>query len=365
MLDTPEHPGGFGVAAEAAAKRELALAAAESAGFGALIVRNAATVRWLLCGRGEPVDVCSDDYVVVLRRDGAYVLHRDIESPRVIMEERLDELGLERVPFPWHEGPERAIAALVSGLAAATDAEPGIDLAAHRRTLVEPERARYLQAGTATAVAMTETLQALGPELSELAAGAELAGRVRRHGLVPHVVLVAGEERQPVHRHPLPTAAKLGRHALLAVTAERHGLYVSMTRLVSFGAAPPELARLVRAAAEVDARVLGASRPGARLCDLLQVLADAYAERGFPDEWRLHHQGGLTGYLGRELFATPVEETPLPTSCAVAWNPSLTGGAKSEDTVLVGPDGLVVLTATPDLPAVEIDGIRRPAIAEL
>lgn len=365
MLDSRDRIGASDLASEAASKRALALAAAERAGFDAAVIRDTASVRWLLCGRGAPVDVCSGDYVVVLERHGSYVLHRDIESPRVMMEERLEALGLERLPFPWYEGPERSIARLVTGSGAATDAELGAQLAAHRRTLCEPERVRYGRAGTATATALTEALQALRPDLSERAAGAELARRVRERGLVPHVVLVAGESRQPLHRHPLPTQAKLGRHALLAVTAERDGLYVSMTRLVSFGAPPPRLTRLVRAAAEVDARVLGASRPGARLCDLLEVLADAYAELGFPGEWRLHHQGGLTGYLGREIFATPTDETPLPTSCALAWNPSITGGAKSEDTVLAGPDGLDVITATPGLPSIEIDGLMRPAIVEL
>ncbi len=38
-----------------------------------------------------------------------------------------------------------------------------------------------------------------------------------------------------MHRHPLPTEAPLGRHAL---TAERAGLHVSMTRIVSFGGSP-------------------------------------------------------------------------------------------------------------------------------
>jgi antitoxin VapB len=365
MPASPETENDLAVGLEAARKRDLVRAAAERAGFDAVVLRSQATVRWLLCGRGAPVDVCSEDYVAVLRGDGAYVLHRDIESPRVSTEERLEELGFDRVPFPWHEGPEPAIAGLVSPAGAATDRDLEEHLAPHRRTLLEPERTRYRAAGAATAEAMASTLSALRPELSELAAAAELAARVRERGLVPHVVLVAGEARQPVHRHPLPTEAPLGRHSLLAVTAERDGLYVSMTRLVSFGPPPAELARLARLTAEVDACVLRASRPGARLGDLLDVLADAYAVRGFPEEWRLHHQGGLTGYQGREAFATPGDRTPLPPSCAVAWNPSITGGGKSEDTALVGPAGLELVTETPALPGFEIDGLRRPAVVEL
>jgi Xaa-Pro aminopeptidase len=365
MLTAPDRDADLAIGVEAMHKRELALAAAERAGFDALVATTPATVRWLLCGRGRPVDVRSVDYPVVLRRDGAYVLHRDIEGPRVLMEEQLEQLGYERVPFAWHAGPEQTIAELVSGADAATDAELEAGLARHRRTLLESERARYREAGAMAAAAVATALHALEPEWSELYAAGALAEHLHDGGLVPHVVLVAGEARQPIHRHPLPTEATLGRHALLAVTAERDGLFASLTRLVSFGPPPPQLARLARTAAEVDAAVLRASRPGARLGDLLDVVAAAYAGHGFPDEWRLHHQGGLTGYLGREVFATPGEETALPPSCAVAWNPSITGGAKSEDTVLVSDDVLEVITATPELPALEIDGIARPAIVEL
>ena len=168
-----------------------------------------------------------------------------------------------------------------------------------------------------------------------------------------------------MHRHPLPTGARLGRHALLAVTLERDGLYVSLTRLVSFGSWPAELVRVVRASAEVDAAVLGASRPGLTLGGLFDVIALAYEEQGFPGEWRRHHQGGLTGYQGREVFAVPGEQTRLPASCAVAWNPSVTGGGKSEDTALVSADGVEVVTRTPDLGELETAGLPRPGVVEL
>ena len=122
----------------------------------------------------------------------------------------------------------------------------------------------------------------------------------------------------------------------------------------------------MRTAAEVDAAVLSASRPGATLGELFDVLSRAYEEQGFPEEWRRHHQGGLTGYRGREVFAVPADPTRLPEACAVAWNPSVTGGGKSEDTALVTSAGVEVLTRTPSLPELETKvGIPRPAIVEL
>jgi antitoxin VapB len=321
-------------------------------------------VRWLLCGRGRPVDVGSADYTVVLRDDSAFVLYPDIERSRVETEERLEELGYELITFPWQEGSATTVERL-AGRAARSDGEVEAALAPCRHRLGEEEVERYRAGGADAAAAFVEVVDRLAPELTELDAAAELAGAARRRDLIARVNLVAGEQRQPVHRHPLPTKARLGRHALLAFTVERAGLHVSMTRIVSFGPPPQRLAELVRSSAEVDAAAISASRPGLTHGEVFTVIADAYERQGFPDEWRRHHQGGLTGYRGREVFAVPHEPTPLPASGAVAWNPSITGGGKSEDTVLVSSNGAEVLTRTPVLGELEVLGLPRPAIVEL
>ncbi len=337
------------LAAEAEAKRALALAAAG----GRLVTTRPADVRWLLCGRGRPVDASSPSagYTLVLEDGRARALYPDIEHPRVLAEERLDELGWELEPYAWHEG---------HGL----EDTPSV-LGELRLELAEAERERYRRAGAEVADALRETLFALHPALTEHEAGAALAANARRRGFSTPVVLVAAADRQRVHRHPLPTYGELGRHALLALTAEREGLYVSMTRLVSFGPPPAELARLARACAEVDAAYLAASRPGASLGEAFEKGASAYAAHGFSGEWRGHHQGGLTGYRGREVFAVPGEPTRIPASAALAWNPSIAGGAKSEDTILVSPAGVEVVTRTPELGELETAGHPRPAIVEL
>jgi Xaa-Pro dipeptidase len=332
---------------EADRKRRAALAA-----VGPFATRDPADVRWLLCGRGRPVSAGTSPYTVVVDEERAQVLYQDIEASRVAADERWEELGYEPVAYPWFEP------------APIEPTQP--DLSSLRRSLGPEELDRYRAAGAAAADAFAEALDALRPELWELSAAGELAGPLVARGFTTPVVLVGGERRAAVHRHPLPTREPLGRFALLAVTAEREGLYVSMTRVASFGPPPPELERAVRAAAEVDAAVLGASRPGATLGELFAVLVRAYEAGGFAEEWRRHHQGGLTGYRGREVFAVPGDPTRLPEACAVAWNPSVTGGGKSEDTALVTVAGIEVLTRTPDLPELATTaGLPRPAIVQL
>jgi antitoxin VapB len=331
------------VRTEAARKRRLALAAA-----GPFTTDDPADVRWLLCGRGRPVSAGSSPYAVEVAEQRARVWYQDIERSRIEAEERWEELGYEPTPYPWFEPLP------------SNPTHPA--LASCRWELGPEEVERYRANAAAAAQALVEVLPRLQPGQRELEAAGLLAGHLGELGFTTPVVLVGGDARMQVHRHPLPTDAPLGRFALLAVTAERDGLYTSMTRIVSFGAPPPDLEARAEAAAEVDAAVLAAARPGRTLGELFGVLADAYAAGGLPDEWRLHHQGGITGYKGREVFATPTDETVLPSICAVAFNPSVTGGGKSEDTVLVTGDGVEVLTRTPALP-VRPNG--RPAIVAL
>jgi Xaa-Pro dipeptidase len=333
------------VSEEAARKRRLAL---EAAG-GRLVTSRPADVRWLLCGRGRPVESGSADYTVVLEDGDARVLFSDIEEPRVRAEERLDELGYTLEPFPWFDRPRLE------------ETEPVLD--SLRLELAAEELERYRAAGKEAAEAFVRVvLGDLRRDLREEEAAGSLVEALHARGFTTPVVLVAGAARQGAHRHPVPTNAELGAYALLAVTAERHGLHVSLTRIVSFGAAPEDLRRLVEASAEVDAAMLAASRPGVTTGDVLEAAAAEYRAQGFPEEWRRHHQGGLTGYRGREVFAVPGEATRLPDGCAVAWNPSITGGGKSEDTALVTSSGVEVVTRTPDLGELP-NG--RPAIVEV
>ena len=127
-----------------------------------------------------------------------------------------------------------------------------------------------------------------------------------------------------------------------------------LTRIVSFGAPSADLAARHRAVAAVDARLNLESRDGAALGAVFGLGVEQYANEGFPGEWEMHHQGGLTGYAGREIFATAKSEYRLKHNQVLTWNPSITG-TKSEDTVLLTEDGPEVLTRTGDWPELELE----------
>jgi Xaa-Pro aminopeptidase len=146
---------------------------------------------------------------------------------------------------------------------------------------------------------------------------------------------------------------------MLVFCARGFGLYANLTRFVRFSPGATEWQRRHEAIRVVEAAALQACRPGVALSDVYGVLARAYGTYGHPSAIREHHQGGLTGYLAREVIATPDTDVQLEAGMAIALNPSLPG-VKAEDTFLARADGLENLTLDPDWPSVEHGGRARP-----
>jgi hypothetical protein len=135
--------------------------------------------------------------------------------------------------------------------------------------------------------------------------------------------------------------------------------------MVSVDQPDADLAARHQAVTRVDARAILESSPGTTLGDVLAGEIEQYEREGFPEEWRLHHQGGLTGYAGREVFAVPGSPYVLKDNQAVAWNPSITR-VKSEDTVLISGGEPEILTRDPEWPeqvtAIPQGAITRPSL---
>ena len=152
---------------------------------------------------------------------------------------------------------------------------------------------------------MDQAIRAVRPGMTEFQIAGLLAEASQSRGVQPIVNLIATDQRIYTFRHPLPTAKTLERYAMMVLCGRAHGLVCSLTRLVHFGPLPAELRRKAEAVAVIDAAFIAATRPGRTLGDVLARAVQAYADSGFADEWRLHHQGGPAGYEPRERIATP------------------------------------------------------------
>lgn len=361
----------YGEQAETRTKLSALRAAMYGGDIDAVYLEGWANVGWVCGGRGNrvvtdtPQGLCG----VLVGANGAWLLVPNNEEARLRAEPFAD-LPLPVVSRPWYQLPLWQAARPLLPQAAkwvadvaipeAGDAEPMIaDL---RRVLGEPDIARYRSLGADAAEAMEAALLEVHQGWSELEVAGAIAAALKSRDIEASVVLIGTRARSERFRHLVPTAAEIAGGLLASITAVRHGLHASMTRCLSFGPVPPGLAEKHQTVVDVDRGYLAASRPGTNLGKAFDAGQKLYARGGFYDDWKEHHQGGTTGYAGREVFAGPGVDYPLAAGMAVAWNPTVPG-AKSEDTFLVQAGGLEQLTVAAASPWPMMgDRIPRPGI---
>lgn len=318
-------------------------------GGAPLVLTSHEAVSWYLEGARTHVSLAGPPVLAVrVEAHGDVLFVADNEADRLIAEELLPEDAERVVRVPWWISP--AVAA--AEIAGVPEADAAAQLRAARARMLPAERARYRSLGRETAEALTDVLAPVDPAQTERAVAALIAAELIARGIDPLVVLVAGAQRGGF-RHPLPTTGVLGERAMVVVCGRRGGLIANATRWVG---APVDEEPLLG----VERAFLDASAPGVRLDDAFAAGTAAYARFGFgADEWQRHHQGGPTGYAGRDPRATASTSDLLVANQAFAWNPTAPG-AKVEDTMLRTADGWEVLTADDRWPSVEYEGLRRP-----
>jgi Xaa-Pro aminopeptidase len=321
-------------------------------GLEALLLRRSVNFAWYTGGADNRVDHASPFGVadVLVTSDSEHIFTDNIEAPRMREEQTPN---FEVIEHPWYEDESRAVRDVVGDVPLGADfpLEGVPDLSeevAPLRYVLDPDTLwRYRRVGADAAMAVTEAADSLKPGMSEQKAAANLAAACRRRELFSSVLLVAADDRIARYRHPIPHGGRIERRAMLVVSAERGGLYANLTRMVHFEEPDTELKRRQGACETILGRMrVEATRPGQTLADAFEDCRRFYAEEGFPDEWRLHHQGGMTGYASREVIATPRTRQEIQVGQSFAWNPSITG-TKAEETFILGESGPEVITHVP------------------
>jgi antitoxin VapB len=356
--------------AEHEEKLQRVVRLAADGGFSGLLLAAHHNIAWLTSGRHNRVDASREIGTarLLVTADRRFVLANAIEMPRML-DEVLSGLDYEPIEYPWtdDQDPARAVNAaksLVGG-----DARLGADwplpdvtvvegaVARVRVPLTHGEVSRYRALGAEAGRMMGDVCRALTPgddERDISRAVVDGAAAMRARAIVS---LVGSDERLRRFRHPVPTATKWRHVVMLALCAERDGLVVSLSRIVS-ASGPVDLEPRTRAAASVFGRILDLTRPGAKAADLYAAAADGYRAAGFPGEELKHHQGGAIGYRAREWVAHPASQEVVRERQAFAWNPTI-AGTKIEDTALVIGDTLEIITSTPDWPAIPLGTVDR------
>ena len=328
-------------------------------------LRDPANLAWYLDGaRVHVVGGVSDAICeVTVTADGEELRTTTIEAPRLAAE----ELGAGAPPLraqPWWEplGPDAG----ASDRPRRGERDVAAGLVAARSALLpgEVERLRALCAETAAAAGAA--LKAAGAGESEFALAGRAARALLDRGIDPIVLLVAGEERFPRHRHPLPTAAPLGARAMLVACGRRDGLICSVTRIRAWTPLRPAERAAYDGLLAVEAAALAATRPGERIGDVVSAIAAAYPANGFAaDEWHQHHQGGPTGYAPRRLPGEPGRRRPRRRAPRRSPGTRRAAGSRSRTPCSPSRRAWRSSARTPEWPSVRAAGRDRPDVFEL
>ena len=315
-------------------------------GIEGVLLSRVDNFAWFTCGGQNHVSVAAEVGVgSVLFLDGRrFLLTNNIEMPRLLNEET-GAIKYLTFSWPWHDDARRdeMIGRLIAGRRIVSDngmlGTPRLenDFVELRYSLTDAEIARYRALGRDCSAAM----EAVCREIKKGQKECETAGAISKAfmdcNIHPTVVLIAADDRIEKYRHPIFTEKKVKKCVMVVMCGRRNGLILSLTRLVHFGKLSKELRRKHDAVCAVDAAYILSSSVGTCVADILKNGLEVYRERGYADEWQLHHQGGPTGYAGRDYRATPAGTRRILPHQALAWNPSITG-TKSEDTTIALAD---------------------------
>jgi Xaa-Pro dipeptidase len=354
-----------------------------------LVLTRPASVAWATGGVAPPVDRSADTDLVwaVITPAEAALITTEVEAGRIAEEYRPAAHGFAGLAtVPWYRPEEfvRAAEELAGAPAArlAGDGHPAFardasgELTGLRLALSGPEQEELRDLGADAATALEGALAAWSPGQRDLAVQARVAASLEGCGADAPVLIVGGDDRVRRYRHPMAVGAPVSELVMAVVVARRAGLHAAATRFACVGPLPPDLRALRARVGRIERDVLAASRPAASYGQALSALDAGYTREGAAGGWAGHYQGGPIGFAQREFEIAPCQhDSPwysarIEAGHAVAWNPSLPGGAKAEDTYLVSADGVERLTtgqADPAWPVEDGDDVvpPRPAVLEV
>jgi Xaa-Pro dipeptidase len=346
-------------AVEVEAKLALVRMLLERRALPAIALTGVDAVAWLgdgLTDTIEPGNPASPVWLVVTP-DAVAAVTNNVELPRLEAESGLLELGIEVHAARWYDaGAQIRLAEQVAGAPRERIGGLGVDvtddLTELRLALSAVEQERLSALGADAASALEDALRAWIPGELDFDVQARVAERLECCGAFGACLIVGGDERVERFRHPIAVGRPMSWLVMAVVVAERSGLHVAATRFACAGGLSDRVRRARAGALSIEEATLRACVPRATYGDVLRALERAYADAGNAGAWAEHYQGGPVGYRQREFEIAPSQTgsrwfaTRIEQGHAVAFNPSVAGGGKAEDTYLVGENGLRRLTET-------------------
>ncbi len=327
-----------------------------------IVISTQTNFKWLTSGRNNPILKNSDVALasLVITRDGHFLLATSSDVQR-IMEEELLSFDFEPVLYDWYretmlDGLKRL--GLEKGSVGYDTTIPGMhsveeELRKLRCTLTDLEVERYRNNCREYTQLMTSFCTTIESGEREMEIEDSFIHACLQSGFVPTVVMVGSDRRVSKYRHPVATLKTVDNYVLLATVAEKDGLSISLTRAVHIGKTPDWLDERQSAVNYIEASYYAHAEGGVSLKDLLECGKKAYSEVGYPDEWKIHTQGGIIAYAPRECILTEGSDYVLKDNNALSFNPTIEG-VKAEDVCILQNNRIDQLSVDLNWPHEEI-----------
>jgi Xaa-Pro dipeptidase len=312
------------------------------------VIKGIENFSWITSG-GRSYIALSDtegSAAVFITKDEAYVVTNNIEAKRMKNEELPSNFTI--VEYPWYTKLEDMITKISDGSEILYEDESNFkNFLFHSRLRLSPyEQERYKIVGVKSAKALERAVKSFSPDMTEVEAKAKVEAELSKEGLDILLILVFSDESRTLYRHNLPREVKLGNKCIASICAKMFGLVISATRTIEFER-DKDFEAQHKLNALVDAEIINSSFEKSLISQIFFDIEKIYESHGYPQEWQLHHQGGVTGYRTREFVAIPHFPFQLEDGMALAWNPTITG-TKSEDTYIRTSQGMELISVNDD-----------------
>ena len=350
----------------------------DAKGLDGVLLKKQANFSWLSAGGYNMVGIASETGVtsLLVTKTSRYVVANKIEMQRMLVEEGLGELGFQPLEFEWYVDreaemvrkivPDLSRVGVDMGFADAKNMDGEIKKL--RYSLTENEVASYCFLGTKLSSALEKVMLGIRPGDKECEIAGRFGAELWKDRIDPTGIMVAADERVAMYRHPIPTQNMVKRYVMCCINARYKGLITTITRIMHFGKAATELKKQFAQNLELENRMIAATQVGKPMSAAFHTALAAYREYGFPEEWKLHHQGGSMGYYARDIKVVAETQDIVEENQAFCWNPSITG-TKTEDGFIATSKGPIMISHPVVFPKVmqNIGGVHfvRPGMLEV
>lgn len=319
----------------------------------ALLLTKHPNFSWITAGGKNFVANCFDAgaVAILVTKSGNYGICNVIEEPRLLQEERLPELGFELMVYGWEENRLAEFVKMhVSSMEKVVSDSPCEKSVVApewinplRYCLTENEIGRYRYLGDTMSEALEEYLPTVKPGMTELEIAGGISNALWKHNIEQVMHLVSVDERACHFRHGLPTGKKLEHNLIVSINGRYKGLITTVSRMIYFGKPEKALIDQYHDCCEMECMATSMAKVGADELDMYQTLKQAYIDKGYPDMFNKHGQGGCQGYWPRDYMITPDCHHNIQENQVYCYNP-VVDGTKTEDSFIVTKEGPVYIT---------------------